>query len=110
MWSASDSRWFVSERGTISGPFDAERIRIMIKWGKLSARACVCDDSNGAWLPLSQSAFAAEVAVLVPRDDPESPAQSLTDLFREGSSWRRLCVAIVCAVAIMLVLAALSGA
>jgi len=110
MWSQTHSRWFVSERGVISGPFGAERIRIMIEWGKLSARACVCDEANGAWIPLRQSMFAAEAAALPAPDDASSAAPSIAAWFREEASRRRLCVAGAFAVAITLVLAALSGA
>jgi hypothetical protein len=110
MWLASNSQWFVSELGVISGPFGAERIRIMMKWGKLSTRACVCDESNGAWIPIHQSVFASDVAAQAIPPGPESAAPPVTALFREGSSSRRLCVAVAVAVAIMLVFAALSGA
>ena len=110
MWSQTHSRWFVSERGEISGPFGAERIRIMIQWGKLSTRACVCDEANGAWIPLRQSMFAAEAAAQGEPPGPESATPSVAGWFREGAGGRRLCVAGAFAVAITLVLAVLSGA
>lgn len=110
MWSQLPSQWFVSERGVISGPFATERIRIMIQWGKVSPRALVCDEANGAWIPLRQSAFASHVASQVMPDDGASNAAPLAAWFREEASQRRLCVAGAFAVAITLVLAVLSGA
>ena len=109
MWSQPPSQWFVSERGVISGPFGTERIRIMIQWGKVSSRALVCDEANGAWIPLRQSAFAGE-AVAHAAPDSASSAPPLTAWFREEASQRRLYVAGAFAVAITLVLAVLSGA
>lgn len=110
MWSQSPSQWFVSERGVISGPFATERLRIMVQWGKLSSHALVCDESNGAWIPLRQSTFAADAAALATPEDSASAAPRLGAWFREEASQRRLCVAGAVAVAITLVLAVLSGA
>jgi hypothetical protein len=82
----------------------------MLLWGKVSSRALVCDESNGAWIPLSQSAFASDAAAHAAPDDPVSAASPLVAWFREEASQRRLCVAGAFAVAVTLMLAALSGA
>jgi hypothetical protein len=52
------SHWFVSERGSLSGPFDTSRVEDLLRWGRISAQAHVCDDAGSAWIPIRRSMFA----------------------------------------------------
>jgi hypothetical protein len=54
-------QWFVSDRGELSGPFDSARVENLIRWGRVSDAAHVCDDAGSAWLPIRRSVFAALV-------------------------------------------------
>ena len=51
--------WFVSEGGKLSGPYPVARIEDLVRWGKLSKRAYLCDAHGGLWVPVGKSAFAA---------------------------------------------------
>jgi len=50
--------WFVSQGKSLEGPFTAERIRDLIRWGRISERAYLCDEYHSAWIPIRQSALA----------------------------------------------------
>lgn len=56
------TEWFVSERGVVTGPFPAQRIEDLIRWGKVSEVALLCDEYASAWLPIGRTGFAAAFA------------------------------------------------
>jgi hypothetical protein len=54
----SKDEWFVSDRGNLSGPHRVTRFAYLVRWGKVSAYAYVCDTESSAWIPIQHSAFA----------------------------------------------------
>lgn len=63
MLEPSDRReWFVSDGNGLEGPFTLERIRDLIRWGRISPRAYLCDEYHSAWIPIRQSALASALA------------------------------------------------
>src|SRR5687767_1586631 len=83
--------WFVSESGKLSGPYPARRIQDLVRWGKVSKRAYLCDAHGALWIPVGQSAFATlfaekhqseyerEVATRMnERSDPPATERGLT--------------------------------
>jgi hypothetical protein len=63
MLEPSDRReWFVSDGNGLEGPFTFERIRDLIRWGRISTRAYLCDEYHSAWIPIRQSALASALA------------------------------------------------
>jgi hypothetical protein len=93
--ASASSSWFVSEQGKLSGPFSAERIRVLLEWGKISADAYVCDEFSSAWIPIRQSRFGAHV-----KGAP--PATGLP------IEWRRVGAVVLCCAASVLWLAFLT--
>lgn len=71
--------WFVSQGNNMEGPFTAERIRDLIRWGKVSEDAYLCDEYNSAWIPIRQSALAGALAEVLP---PEATAPERESDFR----------------------------
>jgi hypothetical protein len=53
------SQWFVSDGGKLSGPFTAARVENLVKWGRVTDGAYICDDAGSAWLPIRRSVFAS---------------------------------------------------
>jgi hypothetical protein len=51
-------RWYVSENGKTTGPFDEERLRMLVHWGKVSQKAFLCDSQWSAWIAIKQTTFA----------------------------------------------------
>jgi len=92
--ASASSSWFVSEQGKLSGPFSAERMRVLLEWGKISAEAYVCDEFNSAWIPIRQSRFSSHVQAAAV---PAVPA-----------SWRRNGMVALCCAASVLWLAFLT--
>ncbi len=59
MLEPTDHReWFVSQGKSLEGPFTAARITDLIRWGRISDRAYLCDEYHSAWIPIRQSALA----------------------------------------------------
>jgi hypothetical protein len=56
--------WFISQGGKTEGPLSAQRIAQLIRWGKISKRAYVCDQQLSSWVSIRRTAFAA---LFVPR-------------------------------------------
>jgi len=65
-------RWYVSQNGKTSGPFDEQRLEQLVHWGKVSSKAFICDSQWSAWIAIKRSAFAAAL----PPQSPESQAAS----------------------------------
>jgi hypothetical protein len=51
-------RWYVSQNGRTTGPFDEERLAMLVHWGKISRDAFICDQQWSAWIAIRRSAFA----------------------------------------------------
>src|SRR5689334_8954176 len=54
--------WFVSEGGAVTGPFSGSRLRDLIRWGKVTDSALLCDAYGSVWFPVGRSPFAAAFA------------------------------------------------
>jgi hypothetical protein len=59
---SGQKEWFVSDGNGLEGPFTFERIRDLIRWGRISTRAYLCDEYHSAWIPIRQSALANALA------------------------------------------------
>jgi hypothetical protein len=51
-------QWYVSQKGKTTGPFDEERLAMLVHWGKISRDAFICDKQWSAWIAIRRSAFA----------------------------------------------------
>lgn len=51
-------QWYVSQKGKTTGPFDEERLAMLVRWGKISRDAFICDEQLSAWIGIRRSAFA----------------------------------------------------
>jgi len=51
-------QWYVSQNGKTTGPFDEERLAILVRWGKISPDAFLCDERHSAWIAIRCTAFA----------------------------------------------------
>ena len=51
-------QWYVSQNGKTTGPFDEERLAMLVHWGKISRNAFICDKQLSAWIAIRCSAFA----------------------------------------------------
>src|SRR3954451_10977304 len=51
-------QWYVSQKGKTTGPFDEERLAMLVHWGKISRDAFICDRQWSAWIAIRRSAFA----------------------------------------------------
>jgi GYF domain 2 len=58
-------QWYVSHKGKTTGPFDKERLAMLVQWGRITRDAFICDEQCSAWLPIGCSAFAQ----LLPHED-----------------------------------------
>jgi hypothetical protein len=58
-------QWYVSQNGKTTGPFDEERLAMLIHWGKISRNAFICDRQLSAWIAIRCSAFGA----MLPADE-----------------------------------------
>jgi hypothetical protein len=51
-------QWYVSQNGKTTGPFDEERLAMLVQWGRISRNAFICDKQWSAWIAIRCSAFA----------------------------------------------------
>jgi hypothetical protein len=51
-------QWYVSQNGKASGPFEEERLATLVRWGKISRDAFICDEQYSTWIAIRRSAFA----------------------------------------------------
>jgi hypothetical protein len=51
-------QWYVSQRGKSSGPFDEQRLAMLVRWGKVADDAFICDEQLSVWIAIKRSAFA----------------------------------------------------
>ena len=70
-------RWYVSQNGKTTGPFDEERLAMLVHWGKISRDAFICDQQWSAWIAIRRSAFAPH---LPDRADGPSAASEPVEL------------------------------
>ncbi len=72
-------RWYVSQNGRTSGPFSEERITMLLRWGKVSRSAYICDEQWSTWVSITRSAFAP---LLSPTGGSSSSAPDARDSLR----------------------------
>jgi uncharacterized protein DUF4339 len=65
-------QWYVSQRGKSSGPFDEQRLAMLVQWGKVSSNAFICDEQLSVWIAIKRSAFAP----LLPPPGKSSPGDA----------------------------------
>jgi len=51
-------QWYVSQHGKTTGPFDEERLAMLVDWGRISREAFICDQQCSAWIAIRCSRFA----------------------------------------------------
>ncbi len=68
-------RWYVSQNGKTTGPFDEERLAMLVHWGKISRDAFICDQQWSAWIAIRRSAFAPLLPAAA--DGPTEAAEPL---------------------------------
>jgi hypothetical protein len=59
-------RWYVSHKGKASGPYEEERLAMLVHWGKVSRDAFICDAQCSTWISIQRSAFAPLFPKLAP--------------------------------------------
>ncbi|HTV18098.1 MAG TPA: GYF domain-containing protein [Polyangiaceae bacterium] len=62
----------MSQNGKTTGPFDEERLAMLVHWGKISRDAFICDQQWSAWIAIRRSAFAPLL--------PSPPADGAADV------------------------------
>jgi hypothetical protein len=77
-------QWYVSQGGKTTGPFDEERLAMLVQWGRISRDAFICDKQCSAWIALRRSAFAQLFPGEVPRGGGASGGRDESDI--AGSS------------------------
>lgn len=68
-------QWYVSQKGKTTGPFDEERLAMLVQWGRITRDAFICDKQCSAWIAIRCSAFAQ----LLPSDSPTSATRTGAD-------------------------------
>lgn len=79
--------WYICEGGKTEGPLREERIAQLIQWGKITARAYVCDEQLSSWVSIRRTAFAALLATSVPPEEPQTEVVNPLGALR-GGPWR----------------------
>jgi len=51
-------QWYVSQSGKTTGPFDEERLAMLVRWGRITRDAFICDEQQSAWIGIRRSGFA----------------------------------------------------
>lgn len=51
--------WFVNQAGKTQGPLPDQRVRQLIRWGKISRAAYLCDEQLSGWVSIERTAFAS---------------------------------------------------
>jgi hypothetical protein len=59
-----EMQWYVSQKGKTTGPIDEERLAMLVRWGRITRDAFICDKQFSAWITIRCSAFAQ----LLPRE------------------------------------------
>jgi hypothetical protein len=85
--TARPTSWFVSQGGKTEGPLSAQRITQLIRWGKISKRAYLCDEQLSSWVSIRRTAFAV---VFAPRARVLRPACEVVPALGalRGGPWR----------------------
>jgi len=80
--------WFVNQGRKTEGPLLESRIAQLIRWGKISRSAYVCDEQLGSWVSIQRTAFASLFApvALVPSAAEGEDVRLLGAL--RGGPWR----------------------
>ena len=83
----SPSSWYVCEDGKTEGPLREQRIAQLIAWGRITARAYVCDEQLSSWVSIRRTAFAAILATPAPVPQDEREVVHALGALR-GGPWR----------------------
>ncbi len=83
----SPTCWYICEGGKTEGPLREQRIVQLIQWGKISARAYVCDEQLSSWVSIRRTAFAALLAVSTPTEEAQAEVVNPLGALR-GGPWR----------------------
>jgi len=80
--------WFVNQGRKTQGPLPEQRVAQLIRWGKISRSAYVCDEQLSSWVSIQRTAFAPLFAPLAPPSPkPEGEDVRLLGALR-GGPWR----------------------
>ena len=63
--------WFINQAGRTQGPLPDQRVRQLIRWGKISRGAYICDEQLSGWVSIQRTAFASLLAPAAPLSTPE---------------------------------------
>lgn len=99
-------QWYVSQNRKTSGPFDEQRLIMLLQWGKVSRNAFICDEQCSAWIPIKCSAFAP----LLPRPAELASAQDGPGAYVAPTRARRVYGALAVALRTRHALVAVSSA
>ena len=83
----NSSSWYVCEGGKTAGPLREQRIAQLIQWGKISARAYVCDEQLSSWVSIRRTAFATLLAASAPTEEARAEVVNPLGALR-GGPWR----------------------
>jgi uncharacterized protein DUF4339 len=83
----SPTSWFVCEAGKTEGPLREQRIVQLIQWGKITARAYVCDEQLSSWVSIRRTAFAPLLEPSAATEEEQTEAVNPLGALR-GGPWR----------------------
>jgi GYF domain 2 len=79
--------WFVNQDGKTEGPLPEERVAQLLRWGKISRSAYVCDEQLSNWVSIQRTAFAPLLRPAPPHPPAEVDNVRLLGALR-GGPWR----------------------
>jgi hypothetical protein len=79
--------WFVNQDGKTEGPLPEQRIAQLLRWGKISRSAYVCDEQLSNWVSIQRTAFAPLLRPAAPAPPAEVDSARLLGALR-GGPWR----------------------
>ena len=65
--------WYVSQDRKTQGPLNEQRLAMLIRWGKVTRRAYVCDEQFSGWVSIERTAFAPLLAEQPEQPEPAAP-------------------------------------
>ncbi len=65
--------WYVSQDRKTQGPLNEQRLAMLIRWGKVTRRAYVCDEQFSGWVSIERTAFAPLIAEQPEQPEPAAP-------------------------------------
>ena len=80
--------WFVNQGRKTEGPLPEQRVAQLIRWGKISRSAYICDEQLTSWVSIQRTAFAPLFAPIILLSNPaEANGARLLGALR-GGPWR----------------------